>query len=228
MSPCPVRNTIGSDGPTSASRRCSASPSRPGRLTSSTRQPGADASCCARKSSADSKSDSLTAVFAQQPRQGLQHRSVVIDEEDRRRAGVRSHGDAGDRQLRTEHRSALRRVRSGQTATVRLGDGTADRQAHAHAAGLGAPERLEHFVQRLRRDARTAVGHAKADGAGAHGGADRQDAPGLGQVVHRIGGIDDQVQQQLLQLHAVARDRWQDRREMRRQGDMARQSACCA
>ena len=48
MSAAPVRKTIGSERSDCASVRCSASPSSPGMLTSSTRQPRADAECWAR------------------------------------------------------------------------------------------------------------------------------------------------------------------------------------
>ncbi|EEF26336.1 conserved hypothetical protein, partial [Ricinus communis] len=108
-----------------------------------------------------------------------------------------------DGELDTERRAGRRAAR-GDTAAVARDDGTADRQAEAHAVGLGRKERLEQACAVGVGDARTAVAYADKDHAVVPARAQFQ-AAGR-EAVHRLQGVHHQVDQDLLQLDAVAHD----------------------
>ena len=87
-------------------------------------------------------------------------------------------------------------------------DGPADRQPHAHAAGLRRVEGFENPLEVLRIDARSGIAHGDADPARLELlGADRQLARSLLHGAHGLDGVQDQVHDHLLQLNPIALDR---------------------
>jgi len=97
---------------------------------------------------------------------------------------------------------------------VRLQDGPADRQTHAHAVGLGRIERRAQRLDPSAQQAGTVVAHFDPHGAprrcqaGAHFDGTR--AAGLdGDLGQRIAGVANQVDDDLLDQDGIGRDGWQ-------------------
>ena len=97
---------------------------------------------------------------------------------------------------------------------MRLDDGAADRQSHTQAVGLGRLERLEQPVGDFGRYSATRIGDAHLDHAVAVStrGLDRQQAPR--RVLHRLDGVADEIEQDLLHLDAVGEHRGRARIEI--------------
>src|SRR2546426_3967272 len=75
-------------------------------------------------------------------------------------------------------------------APVRFDDRTADRESHAHAAGLGGVEGVEQAVHTLRVQARARILHGDEHPArGVWPGADAQLARSLTDAAHRFDGV---------------------------------------
>ena len=86
-------------------------------------------------------------------------------------------------------------------------DGAADGEPHAHPGSLGRIERAEDFLQALWVDANAGVAHRKMDFVGTlSGGCDQQIARPIVDFSHRVGSIQDQVEENLLKLHTIALD----------------------
>lgn len=99
-----------------------------------------------------------------------------------------------------------------ESAAVRRGDGTTDRQAHAHAAGFRGEEWLKELAARFGRQ--PTAGIADADLGLALAGSARtyaEDALLGGRVLHRFQRIAHEVQHDLFDLDAVRQDRRQVR-----------------
>lgn len=107
-----------------------------------------------------------------------------------------------DRELQGE--AAVRVALGPEPAPVSLHDRTADGQSHSHAGRFGCEKGLEHPRQRLVSDGRPIVADRDSDGG-------RRDGRGLNHhlarramgVLHRLGSVPDQVQDDLLELKAV-------------------------
>ena len=86
-----------------------------------------------------------------------------------------------------------------------LDDRTTDAQPHPHSVGLGAVQRLEEFVSVAWRDPSTNVMHAERDLVVVilHR-RDRDDPVLLVGARHRLDGVLDQVEDDLLQQDAVS------------------------
>src|SRR6266481_6064044 len=112
-----------------------------------------------------------------------------------------------------------------QSATVRFDDRTADGQAQAHALGLGGVERLEQAVQTLRIHSRTAIPQTDEYAVRSISArADQQLPRPLADAAHRLDGVDDQVENHLLQLDPICSNDWQALRELRPHRDAALQN----
>ena len=86
-------------------------------------------------------------------------------------------------------------------------DRAADRQPHAHAAGFRREEGFEQAVHGFRREARTGVLDRDQHGAGFAALRSHAQHTRLACVrAHRIDRIQDQIQNDLLQLHPVTHD----------------------
>src|SRR5262245_38592979 len=106
-------------------------------------------------------------------------------------------------------------VSSPYLAPVRFDDRPADRESHAHAAGLGGVEGVEQAVHTLRVQSRTRILHGDEHPArGVWPGADAQLARSLADAAHRFDGVEYHVQAHLLQLDAIALDARQALREV--------------
>ncbi len=100
-----------------------------------------------------------------------------------------------------------------QPAAVRLDDGAADVEAQPEAAGLGGEEGREHLLGERVVDARAAVEHADLHAALDHLGLELDHAPFGRRGLHRLQAVGQQVQQHLLEQHAVAAHRRQRGRD---------------
>lgn len=109
-----------------------------------------------------------------------------------------------------------------QPATMRLDDGAANRQAHPHATGLGAVERLEDAFQVRGVNARAGILYRKQDAVGVRsGGTDQQLLRAIVDHAHRFRGVQDKVQNDLLQLYTIAHDGGQVASSLRPHNDLA-------
>ena len=122
----------------------------------------------------------------------------------RRADAARSPRD--DRQLDGERRAAAGRALRPDPPAVLLDDAVADRQAEARALArlLRREERVEDAAQRLGAHAGAAVAERRRHGAVATPRADAQRALRRSSVgAHRLLGVDDDVQEHLLDLVRV-------------------------
>ena len=88
---------------------------------------------------------------------------------------------------------------------MRLDDRVRDRQAHPHAVRLGSEERIEDVRQFFGRDAGAGIAHGDLDGLRSVAPRGQCDAPiRPDHPVERIHAVENQVEQHLLQMHAVA------------------------
>ena len=88
-------------------------------------------------------------------------------------------------------------------------DAAADRQPEADTEGLVRHERLEDTLELIGRNALAAVGDGDDDLPVVRFRPKRQPPLAGGDIGHRLASIDGQVQQELLQLHAIAVDQRQ-------------------
>ena len=132
-SPCPVMTITGGSGPRRRSACSSSRPSISGMRTSVTRQPGElPSEAAARKTPARAKVSTCEAFRLQQHPQRIQHRLVIVDDDDPGRLSHRrSPLASADRQAHVEDHAAARIVARAQPAAVRIDDRAADRQADA-------------------------------------------------------------------------------------------------
>ena len=102
-------------------------------------------------------------------------------------------------------------------------DRAADGQTHAHAVWLGREEAVEQAVEVLRDDSRAAVldGAAQCHGM-RHGGPDGDPALCASRLLHGLYGVDDEVDNHLLELDAVSQHLRHSRSEVARYRDAAR------
>lgn len=99
-----------------------------------------------------------------------------------------------------------------------LDDRPADREANPHAVRLGGVEGLEQPLGGARIETRSGVSHVQPDAA--TGVESRFDDDGSGPIrhfVHRLGRVQQQVEDHLLQLNAVDADSRQVFSELRLQ-----------
>ena len=90
---------------------------------------------------------------------------------------------------------------------MRLHDGARDRQAHSHALGLGGVEWVEDRSQLFLRNARAAIVHGQLGEPIGAGSPNKHNAVFVRSLLHRVHGVDDQVQDDLLELDVIAMDR---------------------
>src|SRR5262249_52134256 len=107
------------------------------------------------------------------------------------------------------------RASSPYLSPVRFDDRTTDRESHAHAPGLGGVEGVEQAVHTLQGQARAGILHGDEHPArGVWPGADAQLARSLADAAQRFDGVEDQVQEHLLQLDTIAVNARQALREV--------------
>jgi hypothetical protein len=87
-----------------------------------------------------------------------------------------------------------------------LGDRAADRQPHADPIGLARVEGLEQSVELLRIEPRTGILHFDEHIVRFHAGHDRKLARSAADTAHRFDGIDDEIDEYLLQLDPIRRE----------------------
>src|SRR6185503_11363359 len=119
------------------------------------------------------------------------------------------------RQQHLEHRPAFGRAVHGQTTTVALDDAETDREPDARTAAwrLGREVRIEDARTNRRRNTRTVVGDENPHALALPIAGDAKPA-WRRLTFHRLLRVDDQVQEHLVQLIGIARDRRQVRREL--------------
>src|SRR5450631_4592112 len=113
------------------------------------------------------------------------------------------------------HRQAELKRRAGpdiaggrQPPAVGLDDRSADRQAHAHAAGFGGEEGVEQPVSILGGKSDTAVAYRDQHVVDfLLERSDHQFARSVRDWLNRIDAIDDEIEDYLLQLDPIAEDR---------------------
>ena len=96
-----------------------------------------------------------------------------------------------------------------------LDDRSADRQAHAHAAGFGSEECVEQPVGILGGQSDAAIAYRDQNLAGfLLVRPDHQLAQPVRDRLHRFDAVDDEIEDDLLQLDPVAEDQAQGRGEL--------------
>ena len=118
----------------------------------------------------------------------------------------------GQRQRQREPRALPDRAVAVNRAVVLAHDAVGDRQAEARAAAdrLGREERIVDARQLLRRNAGAGVGDLGDHAIAVDARRDRQPAAAR----HRVAGVEEQVQEHLLQLMLDAEHRHRPRREL--------------
>src|SRR5690349_23478557 len=91
-----------------------------------------------------------------------------------------------------------------------LDDGTTDGQADSHTAALRRVERVEDSLKALWVDAHSDILYAQARAIVAVDFSRDHEVPrAILDAAHRVRGVQQQVQDDLLELDAIACDRWE-------------------
>src|ERR1700748_1036867 len=98
---------------------------------------------------------------------------------------------------------------------MRFDNRPADRQPQPQTTRFRGVERLEHALNRRRREAWTRIPDLDRHAIRFVTAADEQFPFVFADVAHRFDGIDDQVKQYLLQLDSISLDMWQALRQLR-------------
>src|SRR6516165_8804299 len=95
--------------------------------------------------------------------------------------------------------------RGPEPSPMSLNDRARDRQAHTHSLRLGRVEGFKEAWEALRRQPRPGIPYPDAHAFRLVGfRTDLQFAPAVTVAAHRLDGVDDQVDQHLLDLHPIA------------------------
>jgi membrane-associated phospholipid phosphatase len=116
--------------------------------------------------------------------------------------GLPSNG-SDHRQRAMERRAAIRVVLGPDLSAVGGDDRAADREAQAEALVTERHERLEHPLELPVGNAGAAIGDREPDEAVAVHRRDEEAAFGRGRAIHRVAGVHQEVQHDLLQLHPI-------------------------
>src|SRR6185369_17971090 len=100
-------------------------------------------------------------------------------------------------------------------------DRYADRQTEADTAGFGRDERGKDPLDIFLRNAAADIGDGNLHAAGVGSVRMQSYFPAGADVCHRVGPVHDQIEQDLLQLDAVALDRRQVRSQIENHVDVA-------
>jgi hypothetical protein len=90
---------------------------------------------------------------------------------------------------------------------VALDDAGADGQPHPHPLRLGGIERVKNLLQPLGLNAAAGIGDLDDHFPVRVGGAEGDGAGAILHLGHRLNRIHHQIQQHLLDLHAIAGDK---------------------
>src|ERR1051326_2128760 len=210
-SPWPVMTMTGSREPRRFSSSCSSSPSMSGMRMSVTRQARSSAKSLARNAAADPKV--LTRNPDASSRAPSESRTASSSSTTKT---VSSAGILGafraDGQLEAEDGAAARPRRHGDVAAMGLQDRLADHQADTHPRRLGGDEGLEQALGELGRYPRSGIRNGDFD-IGVRG--ERVDSNFLGPAtMQRLDGVAEEIDQHLLNLHAVHENRRQIGRQI--------------
>ena len=103
--------------------------------------------------------------------------------------------------------AALGIIDGPEAAVVFLDDGVADGEAHAHAGGFGGEEGLEDAAELVGAEAGAGIGNGGADGFRGFGPGANGKESFLGVLgEHGVDGVDDEVEDDLLEFDQVAHD----------------------
>jgi len=92
-----------------------------------------------------------------------------------------------------------------ESAGVRLDDAARDGEAQAHAVRFRGEERFKYVGQLLLRDARAGIPHTYLDLLTFDAPGLHDEPSGLGRLLaHRVHGVEEQIQEHLLQLDPIA------------------------
>src|ERR1700752_545210 len=109
---------------------------------------------------------------------------------------------AGDSELK--YRTARFIRLCPQPAPMSVDDRPANRQPHSHAAGLRGVKSIEHALEMRRIEARPGIAHCHKDACAVLLGADQQFSYPCVTRTHCFDRVEEQVQDDLLQLNAIA------------------------
>ena len=102
--------------------------------------------------------------------------------------------------------SAIVHVLCLKPPTVGLNDRAGNGQAHAHALRLGGEKRIEDVCEFVRGNAVTGVANCDLNSSRSVEPGGDIDAPSLSaRPVDRIHGVENEVEQYLLNVHAIAK-----------------------
>src|SRR5262245_38562402 len=202
-SPCPVMTMTGTPNLSSRNRRNRSMPLTPGILTSVMTQPASTFGARSRNAAADSwVCTSRPTLRSRKASESRMASSSSITWTRALSDGIAEvllcHGP----QREAKDRSATRILLHGDPPAVGFDDGAGDRQADAHAMALVGDKGLEELGHHLRGNPGAGIGHADGDHVVVGGcGCNHELAPL--RCLHRIDGIAQQIDQDLLDLHLV-------------------------
>src|SRR4051794_15602466 len=201
--PCPVMKTTGIFGSSSWTRRNASSPDTPARSMSRMTTSGRSRPTAARPSAADAAVRSVTSGpgNARRKKWRIDGSSSTTSNFGMNSSGanaVPASGRGG--QPQDEAGPPARQVERRQGPAVVLGDPPGHRHTEPDPGLLAADERLEHLRQDVAGDARPGVPDEQLDVPVPRGAEVGLHRPAVG---HGVEGVEDQVQQQLLELVLV-------------------------
>src|ERR1043166_10027465 len=110
----------------------------------------------------------------------------------------------------------------GNLPAVRVDDRAANCQSHPHAAGFGRVERFEQALEPFRVQSGPGIPYRDAPpGRPVFAAGDQQLARAIALRSHRLDGIEDQIEHDLLQLDAISINAWQPPGKVDLQRDLA-------
>src|SRR3954468_11723690 len=167
---------------------------------------------CRSKSGSDSRTDSSSSTT-----DTTKERLSVMTASSWRR--IRSALKIGGDRKRESGTRTIVRLRP-QAAVMLLDDRAADRQPDAHAVALRRVKGVKQSVHALAIDAHAGVAHAHAHMIGVLALGDDTQAPlAIVHVAHRVAGVPQQVENDLLKLDPVASEGREILSEFRLQSD---------
>src|SRR5262245_8658473 len=172
--------------------------------TSDARNASADENASAAKPNSRSKSGSDSRTDSSSSTIDTSERLSVMSASSRRRVwNTRRTAGNGKREGGTRTVVCL----CPETSMMSLDDGATNGEPDTHAVGFRCVEGVEQLVHVVGVDAHAGIPHAHADTAAVLPfGSDQQLPRAIVHVNHRIGGIAEEVQDDLLELDPIAGD----------------------
>src|ERR1700719_774442 len=123
-------------------------------------------------------------------------------------ASAPSFGAVGPGEGEPEDHSVGRARLSPQSASMSFNDRTGYGEAHSSAASFGGVKGMEDLVQVLLTRPNSGVFHRNMHTSGIRSRFNAQFPSVVLNGLHRLDGVDDQIEHDLLELHAISQNSW--------------------